>query len=102
MFMRITWGQLQPGAWDPFMVKYHEVADPATPGLLARWVVQDTNNTDSMFAITLWDTRESIRAWETSDDYRGRFLPAVEPFMIGSYSVSVSEVRYACPPPPPG
>lgn len=97
MFMRITWAQLQPGVWDAFMAKYRMVAKPDTPGLVSRWVVQDTNNTESIFAITLWETREAIRDWEMSEDYRNGFLPAVEAFLVGSYSVSVSEVKYAFP-----
>jgi len=97
MFMRITWGQLQPGLWDDFVKRYEEdAADPSTAGLKARWLVRDSHNIDNMFAVTLWEDKESIERWERSSAYK-EFLEVVEPFMMGSYSVSVCEVMYANP-----
>jgi len=49
-----------------------------------------------MFAVTLWEDKESIERWERSSAYK-EFLEVVEPFMMGSYSVSVCEVMYANP-----
>jgi heme-degrading monooxygenase HmoA len=94
MFMRITWCKVRPGQWDAFERAYAAAADPTTPGLRARWVARDTVDTDAVFAITLWETRDSIRDWEGRPEYRTGFLDKVDPYTLGDYSVSVCEVQY--------
>lgn len=94
MFVRITWGRVDPGTWPQFERRYRDVIRPDTAGLLARWLVQDTKDPDNFFAVTLWQTAEAIKTWESSDEYRDVFLAAIEPFMISRYSVAICAVRY--------
>lgn len=94
MFMRITWGRVDSGKWADFETRYRQVAKADVPGLLARWLINDTKDPDSIFAVTLWSNADAIRAWENSPDYKNNFLAALEPYMVGAYSVSVCEVKF--------
>lgn len=95
MWMRITWGKVRPGLWEPFEDLYARIADPMTVGLVGRQLVRDTVDSDAFFAISVWDTREAIATWEASEQYRERFLNLIDPFMLGAYAVSVCDIRYA-------
>jgi heme-degrading monooxygenase HmoA len=95
MYVRIYWGKTQPGAWPDIESKYRELNAIPIPGLRARWVTQDTNDPDSMFTITLWEDIKSVRDWEASPAYRDTFLAAVKPFLVGSHTVSLCEVKVA-------
>jgi heme-degrading monooxygenase HmoA len=95
MWMRITWGKVRPGTWTPFEELYARIADPGTAGLVGRQLVRDTIDTDTFFAISVWETREAIAAWEGSEQYHTNFLNLIDPFMLGAYAVSVCDIRYA-------
>lgn len=94
MFMRITWGKIRPRAWDDLQAVYARVSDPGIEGLQARWLARDTVDTDAFFAVTLWETVEAIQAWESTPEYQTEFLDKIDPFTLGSYSVSVCEIKY--------
>lgn len=93
MHIRIYWGKIEPGAWPALEDKYRALMEVPAKGLLGRFVSQDERDPDGMFTITLWDSRESIEEWEASPEYRDVFLAAVAPYVIGSQSVSLSEVK---------
>jgi heme-degrading monooxygenase HmoA len=93
MFVRIYWGKIQPGTWSEIEETYRALNAIPIPGLLARWVTQDVNDPESMFTITLWNDMASVQAWEASVEYRNIFLARVRPFVIGSHSVSLCEVK---------
>ena len=95
MHIRIYWGKVQSGAWRSIEQKYRELMEIPIEGLLGRFVTQDVNDPESMFTITLWQDLESIEAWEKSSEYRELFLAAVSPFIVGSQSVSLCEVKVA-------
>lgn len=100
MWMRITWGKVRPGLWEAFEELYVRIADPDTTGLLGRQLVRDTVDIDAFFAISIWESKEAIADWEASEQYRERFLNLIDPFMVGAYSVSMCDIRYASPWPP--
>jgi heme-degrading monooxygenase HmoA len=93
MYVRIYWGRVYPDAWPSVEEKYRTLTSIDTPGLRGRLVTRDVNDPESMFTITLWDSIESVHAWESSQAYRDIFLPAIRPFLVGSHSVSLCEVR---------
>ena len=58
----------------------------------ARWVTQDVNDPESIIMVTLWDSDTSIREWEASEKY-ARSVAAIQPFLAGSHTVSLCEVK---------
>ncbi|WP_170182035.1 antibiotic biosynthesis monooxygenase family protein [Phreatobacter stygius] len=95
MFVRIYWGKIYPGAWSSIEQKYRDLMAVETPGLLGRLVSQDVNDAESMFTITLWRDMASVQAWEASPVYAETFSAALKPFIVGSQSVSLCEVKVA-------
>ena len=96
MIMRITWGKLYPGTWDEFERMYLSLlAGKAIRGLRGRWLVQDVNDPDSGFAVSLWETPEDLRAYEQSDAYRDLYVPTLRPFFAGEYTTYRCDVKYS-------
>jgi len=59
MIMRITWGKRRAGSWKDFEKAYN--ATVATKGrqikgLRGRWLLQDTEDKDTGFAVSLWES----------------------------------------------
>lgn len=93
MIVRIVWGRLVPGAWPAVEQVFRQFDAAHTPGLRARLVTQDMNDPESMYAIAFWEDVASLQKWLDSDDYQQAFLHALRPFLAGSQSVSMCDVR---------
>ena len=97
MIMRITWGKLRPGSWNDFEKTYR--ATVATKGsklkgLRGRWLLQDSQDKDTGFAVSLWESDAEMQAYEQSELYRQEIAPALQPFFVGEYKTYRSEVKY--------
>lgn len=93
MIVRIVWGRLKPGAWAAVEQIFAQYDSASTPGLTARLVTQDINDPESMYSIAFWNDRASLERWLASDAYRVGFSAALRPFLSGSQSVSMADVR---------
>lgn len=95
MYVRLTWGRLNPGTWDSFEEAYRhtvlEVSD-SVPGLRGRMLVRDVENPDAGGTLSLWDSAEAAQAYEQGPR-RQDSLPAIQPFFAGDYTVHVCEMR---------
>jgi heme-degrading monooxygenase HmoA len=61
MILRMTWGKLRAGTWQEFEQAYRAtVAGTAVPGLRGRWLAQDVHDPNGGFAVSLWDSLDSI------------------------------------------
>ena len=97
MIMRMTWGKLRPGSWNDFEKTYNATVakkGAKIKGLRGRWLLQDSNDKDTGFAISLWDSAADMQAYEQSDIYRNEFAPALQPFFVGDYKTYRCEVKY--------
>ena len=97
MIMRITWGKLQPGSWNEFEKTYSATVAAKggqITGLRGRWLLQDTDDKDTGFAVSLWESAAEMQAYEQSDLYRQEFAPALQPFFVGEYKTYRCEVKY--------
>src|SRR5438105_16474 len=97
MIMRITWGKLRPGSWNEFEKTYQ--ATVATKGrqikgLRGRWLMQDSADKDTGFAVSLWESAADMEAYEQRELYTKEFAPALQPFFVGDYKTYRSEVKY--------
>ena len=97
MIMRITWGKLRAGSWKDFEKAYN--ATVATKGrqiksLRGRWLLQDTEDKDTGFAVSLWESAGEMQAYEQGDLYRQEIAPALQPFFVGDYKTYRCDVKY--------
>ena len=93
MIVRIVWGRLVPGSWKSVEQIFRQFDAASTPGLRARFVTQDVNDPESMYAIAFWDDLASVQRWLDSEAYRRGFAQSLRPFLAGSQSVSMGEVK---------
>jgi heme-degrading monooxygenase HmoA len=97
MIMRMTWGKLRPGSWDNFEKTYRATVaakGQEIKGLKGRWLLQDSQDKDTGFAVSLWENMADMQAYEQSDVYQKEFLPALQPFFVGDYKTYRTEVKY--------
>jgi heme-degrading monooxygenase HmoA len=92
MYMRIAWVQTEPGQAGRYQDMFRKVYFADT--MRAVWLGQTSENPDSLFIVTLWDTLEAIKEWESSPDYLENINPKLNSFILGNYSVSVCEMKY--------
>ena len=93
MIVRIVWGRLVPGSWNSVEQIFRQFDAASTSGLRARLVTQDVNDPESMYAVAFWDDMASVQRWLDSDAYRKGFAQALRPFLAGSQSISMGEVK---------
>ena len=93
MIVRIMWAKTYPGAWPSIEEKYRGLNEIPTPGFRGRLVTQDVNDPESIYALTFWNDIASVEAWEASSEFQNVFAPAIRPFIVGSWSVSLCEVK---------
>ena len=97
MIMRMTWGKLRAGSWNDFEKTYREtvaVKGGKVKGLRGRWLLQDSQDKDTGFAMSLWESAADMQAYEQSELYTKEFAPALQPFFVGDYKTYRSEVKY--------
>ena len=97
MVIRITWGKLQPGKWDEFECTYNATVvakGKNVKGLRGRWLAQDATDTDTGFAVSLWDSMTDVQAYEQSALYKEIVAP-LQPFFVGEYRTYRCEVKYS-------
>jgi heme-degrading monooxygenase HmoA len=96
MFMRIVWGRLRKGEWDHYEEAYRSVLRPGSQnirGLRGRWLVRDTLDRDAGYSVSLWESMEAIDRYETSEYFRRKVVPVLQPFFVGDFTTSHCEVR---------
>jgi|ERR1700677_949321 heme-degrading monooxygenase HmoA len=93
MYMRIAWVQTEPGQAAKYEEAFKQVYYADT--MRAVWLGQTNDNPDSLFIVTLWDSMEAIKEWESSADYLKNINPMLNSFILGNYSVSVCEMKYS-------
>lgn len=97
MIMRITWGRVHPGKWNEYEQAYRATVVAKSKnikGLRERWLVQDLNDKDAGFAVSLWDSMEDMQAYEQTDFYKKEILAPLQPFFINAFTTSRCDVKY--------
>ena len=98
MIMRITWGKVRSGTWADYELAYKSnvLASKATiKGLRARWLVQDLDQSDQGFVMSLWDSLEDVGAYEQSGFFQDVIQTALRPFFVGEFRTTHCDVRFA-------
>lgn len=95
MIMRITWGKVHPGKWDEYEQVYRQAVvgqSKGIAGLVARWLVQDVEDHDAGYSVSIWDSAESLKAYEDSDLVQG-IQGQLRPFFPGEFRTNRCEVK---------
>jgi heme-degrading monooxygenase HmoA len=95
MVIRITWGRLRAGVWNEFESAYRaNVIDGKTvEGLRWRFLVQDSGDKDTGFAMSLWDNQADMETFEQSGVFQ-EVLDPLKLFFVGDYKTHRCEVKY--------
>lgn len=94
-FMRITWGKIKPGQWQGYEEAYKKgtALTRDAKGLKGRWLVQDLDDPDAGYSITLWDSEREMRNYRDNPVFKEKILPLVQPFFVDQYQTRFCRVK---------
>ena len=96
MYVRMVWGRLRRGRWDEYERHYKDnvLGSNSRPveGLLGRQLLCSSENLDEGLSISLWDSLEAMRSYETSPG-REESVKATEHLHSGDYWVKKFEIK---------
>lgn len=92
MFVRVTQGRIRAGTWKEFEATYKRVTAADVAGLKGRFLLSDIDHEDSGHSMSLWNSLESLRAYEASDLLKKVIEPALMNFYTDDYKSYVSEI----------
>jgi heme-degrading monooxygenase HmoA len=94
MFMRISWGRLNPGQWEAYEKSFTEGIDAAGQpgGLIMRVLCRDIDDPDTGYSLTWWESREAMEAYEDSDAVHRELLPRIQEHFAGAFVTNRLEV----------
>lgn len=86
MHVRISWGRLRPGTWDDYEAAYREFAAGAgaVEGLKGRMLARDVEDRDTGYAVSMWDSRDAMDAYEQSE-VRQQLIPRLQAFFADDF-----------------
>ena len=96
MYMRIVWGKIRPGQWERYEEAYKAALRPGREhirGLKGRWLVRDLKVREAGYSVSLWESTEALERYETSEFFRRKVKPALQPFFVDDFSTAHCEVR---------
>jgi heme-degrading monooxygenase HmoA len=87
MYLRISWGRLNPGSWDDYEKAFKEGVEAAgaVDGLVARVLSRDMDDPNAGYSITWWESAEAMDAYETGDAVNDEILPRIQPYFAGAF-----------------
>jgi heme-degrading monooxygenase HmoA len=91
--MRISWGRVNPGAWEDYERAFREGIEAAgrPKGLKARTLSRDIDDPNTGYSISLWDSAESMEAYETGAAV-DVIQPRIQQFFGGAFVTNRLEV----------
>jgi heme-degrading monooxygenase HmoA len=95
MYMRISWGRVNPGEWDEYektFVKALADAGPIT-GLVRRTLSRDLQDLDTGYSVSVWESVEAMEAYETGVS-PNEIVPKIRRFFGGAFVTNRLEMRF--------
>jgi heme-degrading monooxygenase HmoA len=96
MHMRIIWGKIRAGQWDRYEAAYRKVFlanTPAIEGLRGRWLVRDVSDPDAGYSVSVWETADAMKKYETGTFFKTHVKPTLQPFFVDDFETTHCEVR---------
>lgn len=97
MIMRITWGKVHPGTWEEYERAYRATVverSEDVEGLRSRWLVQDRDDPDAGYAVSIWESVEHLQAYRDGEFFR-QIQEALQPYFIGEFQTTQCDVKFA-------
>ena len=93
MLMRIVRARAKPGKWPQFERKMFEESPDVqgVPGLRARWILHDLDDTEAVFVVALWDSEQHASSFERDAE---RHQSLMHP-LPGEFEFHLCEIRSA-------
>lgn len=99
MYMNFIWGRVKTGMWPEYerLFLQADVSTQSLPGFICRWLLRDLDDTDTGFAVSLWESEEDVGRLVSDATVRQLIEQKFTPLFIGEYSRHLCEVRVASP-----
>jgi heme-degrading monooxygenase HmoA len=97
MFVMMAWGTIRAGAWDEFQEYYVGQVAPQTgemTGLQERQLWRGTSDPQESVSWSLWDSLDTLRAYETSGARRDLAQRADQYYQPWAYSTGEFWVKH--------
>lgn len=93
MFIRISWGRVDPGKWDEYEAAYRDgvAAAGRVNGLKGRIFSRDLDDPDTGYSISLWESAADMEAYEAGAAERD-ILPRIQPYFGGAFVTNRLEI----------
>jgi heme-degrading monooxygenase HmoA len=93
MYMRISWGRVNPGAWEDYEKAFRDGVEATGPvdGLRARTLSRDIDDPNTGYSISLWESARAMEAYETGAAL-DVIQPKIEQYFGGTFVTNRLEV----------
>jgi heme-degrading monooxygenase HmoA len=93
MYMRISWGRVDPGSWEDYERAFREGIEAAGPqkGLIARTLSRDIDDPNTGYSISWWESPETMEAYETGAAI-DLIQPAIQQYFGGAFVTNRLEI----------
>ncbi len=95
MIMRITWGKVRAGQWPEYAEAYRRTMEPLSgdiQGLRGRWLVHDLDEADAGFAVSIWDSRVDLDAYQSSELFEQQVQAPLQGYFVDEFRTYHCEV----------
>jgi quinol monooxygenase YgiN len=94
MYMRISWGRVNPGAWADYQEAFKEAVEATgrPEGLVTRVLSRDVDDPNTGYSISWWESVEAMDAYETGPGVNDEILPRIQQFFGGAFVTNRVEV----------
>ena len=69
MYMNLILGRVKTGMWPQYETTFLQANVPIRdlPGFVCRWLMRDIDDADAGFALSLWESKEDLNRYISSD-----------------------------------
>ena len=93
MYVRISWGRVNPGSWNDYEKAFRESVEAAgtLDGLKARVLSRDIDDPNTGYSISWWESAEAMEAYETGAAVE-QIQPRIEQYFGGAFVTNRLEI----------
>lgn len=94
MYVRISWGRVNPGSWADYEAAFKEGVEAAgaIDGLVRRELCRDVDDPDTGYSLSWWESAEAMEAYEEGRAVNDQVLARIQPFFAGAFVTNRLEI----------